>query len=84
MQTLSLGEQLLATDWSVKPEARGWPRYAAWVKRVLVASRPEPVGVVFGQPLAPRQGDSVDALYTRYVSALQALAAAHDAKLELL
>jgi hypothetical protein len=83
-QTLCLGEHTLATDWGHKPYERAYATYAAWGKRLMLCTHPEPVHVVFGQPLTAKAGETVDHLHQRYTASLQSLAAMHDIKLELL
>jgi hypothetical protein len=83
-QTLCLGEHTLATDWGQKPYERAYPTYAAWGKRLMFGTRPEPVHMVFGEPLTGKAGEDVDHLHQRYTASLLSLAADHGIKLELL
>jgi hypothetical protein len=83
-QTLCLGEHTLATDWEEMPYERAYPTFAAWMRRLVGAMRPEPVHVVFGQPLTAKAGEDVALLHERYTASLQSLAADHGVKLELL
>jgi hypothetical protein len=53
------------------------------VNRLLLSRRPQPVQVVFGQPIVPAEGEGTTELHQRYVAALQALAGDHGAKLDI-
>jgi hypothetical protein len=45
--------------------------------------RPYPLKVVFGQPIEPRAGESVDALHARYCAALVKLGEQHGAAITI-
>lgn len=45
--------------------------------------RPYPIRVVFGEPIAPREGEEAEALHARYCAGLLALAKAHDVPLRI-
>jgi len=49
----------------------------------LDSKRPKPLKVVFGPPLSPEPGETVDELHGRYVAALLALAKDHGIALTI-
>lgn len=80
---LCLGEQLVSTDHLCNPEPCAWPTFARWVRLLLLATPPEPVHVVFGAPVTPQQGKSLQQLHRRYMQALSNLAKQYGVQYEL-
>jgi hypothetical protein len=84
---LCLGEHLVGTDHRVNgkggdPGPCTWPTFARWVRLLLIACPPEPVHVVFGEPITPRKGESLQQLRGRYDAALLSLARQHGIEYE--
>lgn len=81
---LCLGEHLLATDSHMKHSPTQDPMTGNWFRRLLFSEKPGPVKVVFGQPVQPAEGETVQQLHSRYVTALRGLAEQHGVRISII
>lgn len=75
MPVLCLGEHLVGAAPHLMGCPGFWRPICNWVLvRLVVSQRPDPVRVVFGEPVLPQEGEGVAELHGRYTAALLALA----------
>ena len=80
---LETGAALVPVIGVGEPYLAGRPCWGARVSKALLPYRPHPLKVVFGAPLAPRDGETVEQLHARYCAALLALGKQHNVPLRI-
>lgn len=82
---LCLGEHLVAAA----PDLLGRPEFNVKVStaahRLVISHKPDqPVHVVFGEPVVPADGESIEQVHARYIAALLSLGQQHGVTLNII